>query len=125
MSLSSGTTYLLASLTVTTATGASPVVGDTFTISLVPTLGTGSMSANPNTYFDNFDFNSVAEVSFTAFTSTPGTVTIVASAVPEPVSIISGLTALLILAGVHGARRLRPFKARLQGLSDRHERAAG
>ena len=44
VSLSSGTTYLLASLTVTTATGASPGVGDSFTISLVPTSGSSSLS---------------------------------------------------------------------------------
>ncbi len=59
------------------------------------------------------------------FTSTSGTVNIVSAAIPEPASNISGLTALLILAGVHGVRRLCPFNARLQGLSDRHERAAG
>ena len=60
VSLSSGNTYLLASLTVTTITGASPVVGDAFTISLVPASGNGSSYTNPNTYFDNFDFNSGA-----------------------------------------------------------------
>jgi hypothetical protein len=65
------------------------------------------------------------ELLFTPFTSTSGTVNIVSAAIPEPASIISGLTALLILAGVHGVRRLCPFNARLQGLSDRHERAAG
>ncbi len=105
VSLSAGTTYLLASLSVTALTPASPVVGDSFTISLVPTSGTGSLYANPNTYFDNFDFNSGTELSATPFTSTSGTVNIVAAtAVPEPASIISGLTALLILAGVHGVR---------------------
>jgi len=107
VSLSSGNTYLLASLTVTTATGASPLIGDSFTISLVPTSGTGSLSANPNTYFDNFDFNSGSELSSTPFTSTSGTVNIVATAVPEPSTIVSALTALLILAGFHGVRRLR------------------
>jgi hypothetical protein len=49
VSLSSGSTYLLASLTVTTVTGAPPVVGDAFTISLVPTSGTGSLSPPTNT----------------------------------------------------------------------------
>jgi hypothetical protein len=106
VSLSSGTTYLLASLTVTTLTGAAPVVGDAFTISLVPTSGTGSMSPNTNTFFDNFDFNNGSEISATPFTSTSGTVSIVSSAVPEPTSIISGLTALLVLAGYRGVRRL-------------------
>jgi hypothetical protein len=107
VSLSSGTTYLLASLTVTTLTGAPPGVGDAFTISLVPPSGTGSMFANPNTYFDNFNFDGDNEFSFTPFTSTSGTVNVVSAAIPEPASIISGLTALLILAGVHGVRRLR------------------
>jgi hypothetical protein len=108
VSLSSGNTYLLASLTVTTLTGASPVIGDAFTISLVPTSGTGSLSPNTNTYFDNFDFNnSGTELSATPFTSTSGTVNIVSAAVPEPASIISGLTALLILAGVHAVQRDR------------------
>ncbi len=125
VSLSSGNTYLLASLTVTALTPASPVVGDSFTISLVPTSGTGSMFDNPNMYFDNVNFDTGNEISATPFTSTSGTVNIVSAAIPEPASIISGLTALLILAGVHGVRRLRPFNPRLQGLSDRHERAAG
>jgi hypothetical protein len=107
VSLSSGSTYLLASLTVTTLTGASPLVGDAFTISLVPTSGTGSMFDNPNTYFDNVNFATGNEISPTPFTSTSGTVNIVAAAVPEPSSIVTGLTALLILAGVHGVRHLR------------------
>jgi hypothetical protein len=107
VSLSSGHTYLLASLAVTSLTGASPLIGDAFTISLVPTSGTGSLSGKTNTYFDNFDFNSGTELSATPFTSTSGTVNIVGAVVPEPASIISGLTALVILAGVHGVRRLR------------------
>jgi hypothetical protein len=107
VSLSSGSTYLLASLAVTTVTGASPVVGDAFTISLVPTSGTGSLSPPTNTYFDNFDFNSGAELSATSFTSTSGTVNILGAAVPEPASIISGLTALLILAGFLAVQRGR------------------
>jgi len=107
VSLSSGNTYLLASLTVTTLTGASPVIGDAFTIGLVPTSGTGSLFANSNTYFDNFDFNSGSELSATPFTSTSGTVNIVGTAIPEPASIISGLTALLILAGLHGVHLVR------------------
>ncbi|MGO8900075.1 MAG: hypothetical protein ACLQU5_17235 [Isosphaeraceae bacterium] len=108
VSLSSGNTYLLASLTITTLTGASPVVGDAFTIGLVPTSGTGSLFANPNTYFDNFNFGTGNEISATPFTSTSGTVNIVAAAVPvpEPSSIVTGLTVLLILAGVHGVHRV-------------------
>jgi len=83
------------------------VAGDAFTVSLAPRSGTGSVFDNPNTYFDNFDFNSGTELSATPFTSVSGTVTITASAIPEPASIISGLTALLIVAGFHGVRRLR------------------
>ncbi len=43
------------------------------------------------------------------FTTSDGTITIQAgtTVVPEPASIISGLTALLILAGVHGVHLLR------------------
>ncbi len=107
VSLSSGSTYLLASLTVTTLTGSSPLIGDAFTISLVPTSGTGSLYANPNTYFDNYDFNGGSELSPTPFTSTSGTVNIVGAAIPEPAAFISGLTALLILAGFHAVQRDR------------------
>jgi len=106
--LSSGNTYLLAILTVTTLTNAPPSIGDSFTISLVPTLGSGSMSDNPNMYFDNFNFNTGMEISATPFTSTSGTVTILGAAVPEPASVVSGLTALLILGSLHGVRSLRP-----------------
>jgi hypothetical protein len=106
VSLSAGTTYLLASLTVTTATGAPPMASDSFTVSLVPPSGTGSVFAG-NTFFDNFDYNSGSEISATPFTSTSGTVTITPASIPEPASIISGLTAVLLLAGWHGARRLR------------------
>ena len=107
VSLSAGTTYLLASLTLSTLTGAAPIVGDAFTVSLVPASGTGSLFDNPNTYFDNFNFNTGAEVSATPFTSSSGTVNIVgAASVPEPGSIISGLTAMVILASILGARRL-------------------
>ncbi len=110
VSLSAGTTYLLASLSVTALTPASPVVGDSFTISLVPASGTGSLSPPTNTYFDNFDFNSGAELWATPFTSTSGTVNI-AAAVPEPASIISGLTGMLILAGLHAVQRHRNSKS--------------
>jgi hypothetical protein len=42
------------------------------------------------------------------FTTSDGTITIQArSVVPEPTSIISGLTALLVLAGFHGVHRVR------------------
>jgi hypothetical protein len=119
VSLSSGTTYLLASLTITTLTGAAPIAGDAFTISLVPNSGTGSLFDNPNTYFDNFDFNSGTELSATPFTSTTGTVNIVGAAVPEPASIISAMTALLILSGFHGVRRFRRLTTTLGTTSGR------
>ncbi len=105
VSLSSANTpVLLAALTLDT-TITSP--GDSYSISLLPSSGNGSMSTSSQTYFDVVNFNTGAETSAVPFTSTPGTVTIVASAVPELDSIISGLTALLILAGVHGVRRVR------------------
>ncbi len=107
VSLFSGTTYLLASLTITAVSGAPPVAGDAFTISLVPASGNGSINTNPNTYFDNFNFNTGAELSATPFSSVSGTVNIMGAAVPEPASIVSGLTALLILASVQEARRRR------------------
>jgi hypothetical protein len=112
VSLSSGTTYLLASLTLTTATGSGPVAGDSFTISLVPTFGSGSMFDNPTTFFNNFDFNNTGtQLTETAFTSTPGTVRLSSPpGVPEPASIVLGLTGMLILASVVGVRRLAAKK---------------
>jgi hypothetical protein len=110
VSVSTGTTYLLASLTVTTQTGSAPVAGDSFTISLVPGSGDGSLFSNPNTYFDNFDFSTGTETSATPFTSAFGTVTIRSAAVPEPSSIVSGLTALLVLAVV---RRRKKFESKV------------
>ena len=107
VTLSSGTSYLLASLTVTTATGAPPAVGDTFSVSLVPTSGSGSLFAGSNTYFDVLNSN-YQETSYTAFSSNSGTLTIgPASAVPEPASIVSGLAGLVVVASAWGARRLR------------------
>ncbi len=67
----------------------------------------GSVNTNPYTYFDNFNFNTGSETSSTSFTSTSGGVDIAGAAVPEPASIVSGLTALLILGRVHRVRRLR------------------
>ncbi len=87
------------------------MVGDAFTVSLEPTAGSGSLSASTSTYFDILNGNST-ETSYTAYTSTPGTVTITPAAIPEPASIISGLTAFLILTGIHGAVRVRRSVAR-------------
>jgi hypothetical protein len=106
---SSNTPVLLAALTLSAAITA---VGDSYTIGLVPSSGSGSISQNPNNFFDNFDFNTGAELSAVPFTSTPGTVIISAASIPEPSSIVSGLTAMLIGAGVHADRRPRRTGAR-------------
>ncbi len=112
VTLTPGTPYLLASLTVTTIPappgGAAPMPGDSFSISLVPTSGDGSALGSSNTLFNNYDYSgNNGEISATPFTSTSGTINIVASAVPEPASIVSGLAAMLSLLGVHGVRRAR------------------
>jgi len=105
VSLSSANTpVLLAALTLD-ATITNP--GDSYSISLAPPSGNGSMISSSQTFFDVFNFNTGDETSAVPFTSTSGTVMIKgASAIPEPASIISGLTAMLILAGLAGARRL-------------------
>jgi hypothetical protein len=79
--------------------------GESFTVSLVPSSGNGSSHSSASTYFNVVDSN-FNELSAVPFTSTSGTVTITAAAVPEPASIISGLTAFLVLSGVYGVRRL-------------------
>ncbi len=103
----SGQTNLLAILSITAATSAPPILGDSFTISLVPSSGDGSINTNSYTYFDNFDFNTFTEISASPFTSNLGTVTIMSAAVPEPASIVAALIVLLIVAGVHGCRARR------------------
>jgi hypothetical protein len=111
VSISAGTSYLLASLTVTTATGSPPIANDSFMISLVPASGTGSMMGNPApvTYFDNFDFNNTqTELSATPFTGVSGTVMISpGTAVPEPASIVAALMGIAIVAGFMRWRRFR------------------
>jgi hypothetical protein len=82
-------------------------VGDSYTISLVPPSGDGSMSSSMSTFFDVFNFSTGAETSAVPFSSTPGTVMITGSAVPEPASLVSALTALALVAGFLGAYRLR------------------
>lgn len=105
VSLSSANTpVLLAALTLD-ATITNP--GDSYMVNLIPASGNGSMSSSSQTYFDLYNFDTGNEISATPFTSTSGTVNIVGAAIPEPASIISGLTALLLLAGLHGVRRLR------------------
>jgi hypothetical protein len=75
-------------------------------VSLVPPTGNGSSSGGPSTYFNVVD-SSFNELSAVPFTSTPGTVNVVSGTVPEPTSIVSGMTALLIVMAVQGARRVR------------------
>ena len=99
VSLASGSTYLLASLTLTALTDAPPNIGDSFTISLVPGAGSGSIFAGTSTFFDNVDYSSGDELSATSFTSTSGTVTVVA--VSEPATIVSGLIGIMIIRGIH------------------------
>jgi hypothetical protein len=65
------------------------------------------MAGSSHTFFDVFNFNTGGETSAVPFTSTPGTVTISAAAVPEPAAIEAALTAMLVAAGAVGARRLR------------------
>ncbi len=114
VSLSSANSpVLLAALTLN-ATITNP--GDSYSISLVPPTGNGSMNSSSQTFFDVFNFNTGSETSAVPFTSTSGTVTITgASSIPEPASITSGLTAMLILAGIAGARRLRRQCGRKRG----------
>jgi hypothetical protein len=106
VSLSSGTTYLLAQIRITTLTGAPPLATDSFTIHLVPASGSGSLFDNPNTYFDNFDFTIFNELSATPFSSIPGSVDVVAS-VPEPSSVLCAAIGVAILAVSGLVNRLR------------------
>ncbi len=81
---------LLALLPLTTATGATPAAGDTFLVSLVP------LSDDGDTLGLNSGFQDALGNSY-AFSSTPGTVTITASSVPEPAAWILGLIAMAFL----------------------------
>ena len=81
--------------------------GESFTVSLVPPSGSGSSGEGvAGSYFNVVDSSS-NEWSAVPYTSTSGTVTITAAAVPEPAPIVSGRTALVILASVHGTGRVR------------------
>jgi hypothetical protein len=113
VSIAVGQTFLLAILPITTLTQLDPQPGDSFSVSLNPTSGTGSNSGGASTYFDVLD-SSNNETSYVSFTSSSGTVTISPAAVPEPSSIVSGLTAILIGAGTFAARRIRQCKTRCQ-----------
>ncbi len=100
---SSSKKVLLASLTLdATITSA----GETFTVSLVPTSGDGSMNSGASSYFNVVDsgFNQISAV---PFTSNSGTVTIGTASVPEPSTLVLGLTGLLLAAGDRARRRFR------------------
>jgi hypothetical protein len=112
VSLTSGNTPVLLATIALSAPTNSVNVGDTYTISLVPSSGNGSIAGNPPTFFDFFDFDTGGENSAVPFTSTPGTVRITAASVPEPASIISGLVGMALLSGLHGMRRLRRSRGR-------------
>jgi hypothetical protein len=73
-----------------------PLQGDTFSISLVPSSGQGSFIDNTN--FADADLNT------TPFTSVSGTVTIGPRAVPEPSATAMACGIFLVCAGL-GARR--------------------
>jgi len=110
VSLSSANTpVLLAALTLN-ATITSP--GDSYSISLVPPTGNGSMTSSTQTVFDLFNFSTGTETSAVPFTSTSGTVMITTSAIPEPASLVSGLIGMISLAGFYGVRRLHRRKRR-------------
>jgi hypothetical protein len=96
-----GTTVLLASLLLDSL---STNVGETYAVSVV-----ASLTGAPDTSFTN---NSTP-VNYSQDTSQPGfsgTITIGTSAIPEPASVVSGMTALVLIAGWHGVRRLRRSK---------------
>jgi hypothetical protein len=93
-----GTTVLLASLLLDSL---STNVGETYAVSVVASFPSG-----PTTSFTNngSPVNSSQDTGQTGFS---GTITINPASVPEPASIVSGMTAVLLLAGWHLARRLR------------------
>lgn len=79
--------------------------GESFTIALVPTSGSGSMLSGAASYFNVVDSN-FNELSAVPFASTSGTVNIIASAVPEPASVVSGLIGALLLVACRRRARL-------------------
>ena len=103
VSLSSSSGQIL--LSTVTLDASITSVGEAFTVSLLPPSGDGSSSSGSGTYFNVVDSN-FNEVSAVPFTSSSGTVNIVGASVPEPASIISGVTALLILSGFCGLQRI-------------------
>jgi hypothetical protein len=86
-----GVATLLLHLLVTASTASPPQAGDVFTISLIP---------GPSTFFVDPSFSSIPVI------SNPGTVTITASTVPEPTSLLVWAFGGLVTAGAMRRRRL-------------------
>jgi hypothetical protein len=113
VSLSAGTSVLLARLTLLAGTSLVHT-GDVYQISLVPESGDGSQNSNFSTYFNVVD-SGLNETSHVSFKSTPGPglVTITAATVvPEPASTLTGLTGAVLLTA-YGLRRRERSKAQL------------
>ncbi len=106
VSIGVGQTYLLALLPITTLTQLDPQPGDTFSVSLNPTSGSGSNSGGASTYFDVLDMNN-NETSYVPFTSTSGSATISPAAVPEPRTLTLTLLGIACLAVARGKMQLR------------------
>jgi hypothetical protein len=87
-------------------------MGESFTVSLVPGTGDGSEIPFTNSTFFGVVDSDFNKVSGLAFTSSSGTVTIGPAAVPEPSSIVCGLSAVAILACFQGKRRYAQRKSR-------------
>jgi len=85
--------------------------GESFTVSLVPSSGNGSSSAETGAYFNVVDSN-FNEVSALSFTSTSGTVSIITSSVPEPASIVCGLIGAVIVTAYTRRRRVFSLTSR-------------
>ncbi|MFI5458472.1 MAG: hypothetical protein ACHRXM_23825 [Isosphaerales bacterium] len=107
-SANTATPVLLAALTLdATITSA----GDSYSISLVPSSGDGSMKSSSKTVFDVVDFaNTGLETSAVPFStstsSTSGTLMIGPASVPEPASLVSGLIGMITVGDFYGVRRL-------------------
>jgi hypothetical protein len=106
VSIGVGQTYLLALLPITTLTQLDPQPGDTFSVSLNPTPGSGSNRGGAATYFDVLDLNN-NETSYVPFTSTSGSVLISPAAVPEPGALTLALVGIACLAVAQTMTRYR------------------
>jgi hypothetical protein len=96
VSLSSSSGYLLLADLIVSAPTNDVNVGEVYTLGLI--------TSSDNTFFDQFG---VPGSGVTVDGSIAGQLMITPSAVPEPSSIMIGLTGLAILSVCHGARRYR------------------